>query len=93
MVNIQLLFFMGDVGSFAFGTSLGVVAMLTNTLFLLPVIGILFVVEAGSSLIQIVRKKVFHRKIFVSAGLTRRGNSGLISNRSRKKTGHKSTCQ
>ena len=28
-------FLMGDVGSFAFGTSLGVIAMLTNTLFLL----------------------------------------------------------
>ena len=27
-------FFMGDVGSFAYGTSLGVVAMMTNTLFL-----------------------------------------------------------
>jgi phospho-N-acetylmuramoyl-pentapeptide-transferase len=52
-------FFMGDVGSFAFGTSLGVVAMLTNTLFLLPVIGVLFVVEAGSSLIQITSKRFF----------------------------------
>ena len=60
-------FFMGDVGSFAFGTSLGVVAMMTNTLFLLPIIGILFVVEAGSSLLQIISKKLFHRKIFVSA--------------------------
>lgn len=60
-------FFMGDVGSFAFGTSLGVVAMLTNTLFLLPIIGILFVVEAGSSLIQILSKRLFHRKIFLSA--------------------------
>lgn len=60
-------FFMGDVGSFAFGTSLGVVAMLTNTLFLLPVIGILFVIEAGSSLIQITSKKFFHRKVFISA--------------------------
>jgi phospho-N-acetylmuramoyl-pentapeptide-transferase len=60
-------FFMGDVGSFALGTSLGVVAMLTNTLFLLPVIGIVFVIEAGSSLIQIVSKRVFKRKIFISA--------------------------
>ncbi|MDO8335297.1 MAG: phospho-N-acetylmuramoyl-pentapeptide-transferase [Candidatus Saccharibacteria bacterium] len=60
-------FFMGDVGSFALGASLGVVAMLTNTLFLLPIIGLLFVVEAGSSLIQIFSKKVFHRKIFLSA--------------------------
>lgn len=60
-------FFMGDTGSFALGTSLGVVAMLTNTLFLLPIIGILFVVEAGSSLSQIISKRFFHRKIFVSA--------------------------
>lgn len=60
-------FFMGDVGSFALGTSLGVVAMLTNTLVLLPVIGALFVVEAGSSLLQITSKKLFHRKIFISA--------------------------
>lgn len=60
-------FFMGDVGSFAFGTSLGVVAMLTDSLFLLPIIGIIFVAEAGSSLVQIVSKKYFHRKIFISA--------------------------
>lgn len=62
-------FFMGDVGSFALGTSLGVVAMLTNSFFLLPVIGIVFVVEAGSSLVQIFSKKVFHRKLFKSAPL------------------------
>lgn len=60
-------FFMGDVGSFAFGVSLGVVAMLTDALFLLPLIGAVFVIEAGSSLIQIVSKRVFGRKVFVSA--------------------------
>lgn len=60
-------FFMGDVGSFALGTALGVVAMLTNTLLLLPVIAAVFVVEAGSSLIQILSKRLFHKKIFVSA--------------------------
>lgn len=60
-------FFMGDVGSFALGTSLGVVAMLTNSFFLLPVIGFIFVVEAASSLIQIFSKKVFKRKVFISA--------------------------
>ena len=60
-------FFMGDVGSFAYGTALGVVAMLTNTLFLLPIIGALFVVEAGSSLIQITSKRLFHKKVFLSA--------------------------
>lgn len=60
-------FIMGDVGSFALGASLGVVAMLTNTLLLLPIIGIVFVIEAGSSLIQIFSKKIFKRKIFISA--------------------------
>ncbi len=60
-------FFMGDVGSFAYGVTLGVVAILTNSLLLLPVIGILFVVEAGSSLIQIVSKRVFKKKVFISA--------------------------
>lgn len=60
-------FIMGDVGSFSLGASLGVVAMLTNTLFLLPIIGVLFVAEAGSSLIQIISKRYFGRKIFISA--------------------------
>lgn len=60
-------FFMGDVGSFAYGVTLGVVAILTNSLLLLPIIGILFVVEAGSSLIQIVAKRFFKRKVFISA--------------------------
>lgn len=60
-------FMMGDTGSFALGAALGVVAMLTNTLFLLPIIGIVFVAEAGSSLIQIFSKKIFKRKIFISA--------------------------
>lgn len=60
-------FFMGDVGSFAYGTALGVVAMLTDTLFLLPVIGFVFVLEGGSSLVQIVSKKFFKRRVFISA--------------------------
>ena len=60
-------FFMGDVGSFSLGTALGVVAMLTDTLFLLPLIGLVFVAEAGSSLLQIASKKILHRKIFIAA--------------------------
>ncbi len=51
-------FFMGDVGSFGLGTALGVVAMLTDTVLLLPLIGIVFVAEAGSSLLQISSKKL-----------------------------------
>ncbi len=60
-------FMMGDTGSFAIGAGLGVVAMMTNSFFLLPIIGIVFVVEAGSSLIQIFWKKVFHKKLLISA--------------------------
>lgn len=58
-------FFMGDVGSFALGTSLGVVAMLTDTVALLPIIGIVFVAEAGSVILQITSKKLRNgKKIF-----------------------------
>lgn len=60
-------FMMGDTGSFALGAGLGVVAMMTNAFFLLPIIGGLFVIEAGSSLIQILSKEIFHKKIFISA--------------------------
>lgn len=60
-------FMMGDVGSFALGTSLGVVAMLTNAIFLLPIIGILLVVEISSSAIQIASKRLRGKKIFISA--------------------------
>lgn len=60
-------FMMGDTGSFALGAGLGVVAMMTNAFLLLPVIGVMLVVEAGSSLIQMFSKKVFHKKVFISA--------------------------
>ena len=55
-------FFMGDVGSFALGTSLGVVAMMTDTILILPIIAIVFVAEAGSSLLQILSKRLRHGK-------------------------------
>jgi phospho-N-acetylmuramoyl-pentapeptide-transferase len=58
-------FFMGDVGSFALGTALGVVAMLTDTVTLLPLIGIVFVAETGSVIAQIASKKLRNgKKIF-----------------------------
>lgn len=60
-------FMMGDVGSFALGAGLGVVAMMTNAFLLLPIIGVLLVVEAGSSLLQMIWKKVFKRKLLISA--------------------------
>jgi phospho-N-acetylmuramoyl-pentapeptide-transferase len=60
-------FFMGDSGAFALGTTLGVIAVLTNAIVVLPIIGGVFVLEAGSSLLQITSKKLFKRKIFLSA--------------------------
>jgi phospho-N-acetylmuramoyl-pentapeptide-transferase len=60
-------FFMGDVGSFALGTALGVVAMLTDTVLLLPIIGLVFVFETGSVALQVLSKKLRHgKKIFIS---------------------------
>lgn len=60
-------FFMGDTGSMGLGTTLGVVALLTNSALFLPVIGLLYVLESSSVLAQITSKKVFKRKLFKSA--------------------------
>ena len=61
-------FFMGDTGSMALGATLGVLAMLTNSVLVLPIIGFVFVMEAASVIIQVASKKLRHgKKIFKSA--------------------------
>ena len=60
-------FIMGDTGSMGLGVLLAIVAFLTNSVLLLPLFGFIFVVEAGSALIQIFSKKVFKKKVFLSA--------------------------
>jgi phospho-N-acetylmuramoyl-pentapeptide-transferase len=62
-------FFMGDTGSMGLGVILALVAFLTNTVFLLPIIGIVFVAEAGSTIVQLFWKKVFGRKVLLSSPL------------------------
>lgn len=62
-------FFMGDTGAFALGATLAVLAFLTNTVLLLPIIGLIFFVEALSSLLQWVSKRFWKRKIFLIAPL------------------------
>lgn len=57
-------FFMGDTGSMSLGMTLGVIAFLTNTVYLLPFIGFILMIEALSTIIQIVSKKFFKRKVF-----------------------------
>lgn len=60
-------FFMGDTGSMGLGVLLAIVAFLTNTVFILPIIGIIFVIEALSFFLQIIWRKLFKRKLFLSA--------------------------
>jgi phospho-N-acetylmuramoyl-pentapeptide-transferase len=57
-------FFMGDTGSMSLGMALGVIAFLTNTVYLLPFIAFIPMIEAITTIIQIVSKKVFRRKVF-----------------------------
>ena len=61
-------FFMGDTGSMALGMTLGVVAFLTDTVVLLPLIALVPYIEGLSAVIQIASKKLRHgKKVFLSA--------------------------
>ncbi len=62
-------FFMGDTGSMGLGVLLAVVAFLTNSIFLLGLIGFVFMAEAASFLLQLLWRKAFHKKLFLSAPL------------------------
>ncbi len=61
-------FFMGDVGSFSLGTALGVIAMQTDTIYVLPVIGLVYVAETGSVIINRLSKKLRGgKRVFLSS--------------------------
>jgi phospho-N-acetylmuramoyl-pentapeptide-transferase len=61
-------FFMGDVGSFALGTALGIIALQTDTVYVLPIIGAVYVMETGSVIINRTSKKLRHgKKVFLSS--------------------------
>ena len=49
---------MGDTGSTSMGVTLAIVALYTNTVFILPFVGFIFVVEALSTIIQLLSKKI-----------------------------------
>ncbi|MBI3589700.1 MAG: phospho-N-acetylmuramoyl-pentapeptide-transferase [Candidatus Liptonbacteria bacterium] len=59
-------FFMGDTGSMSLGITIGVIAMLTNTVLLLPFFGIILVAESLSVIAQMISKKTRGKKIFLS---------------------------
>jgi phospho-N-acetylmuramoyl-pentapeptide-transferase len=61
--------FLGDVGALAFGATLAVVGLLIGKIMAIVIIGGLFVMEIGSSLIQLLSKKFLGRKIFAVAPL------------------------
>jgi len=60
-------FYMGETGSMGLCASLAVVAFLTNSVMVLPIIGILLAVEAGSVIIQLLSKRFRGKKIFLAA--------------------------
>ena len=60
-------FFGGDTLSMSLGICFGVVLMLTNTLWLLPFLGIIFFLESGSVILQVFSKKFLKKKIFLSS--------------------------
>jgi len=61
--------FMGDAGSLAMGATLAVVSLITGQILLLPLIGIIFVLQVGSDVLQIGYYKMTHKRIFKMAPL------------------------
>ncbi len=53
---------MGDVGSLSLGATLAVVALMTGQWLLLPLVGIMFVAEALSVMLQVAYFKLTHGK-------------------------------
>jgi phospho-N-acetylmuramoyl-pentapeptide-transferase len=62
------LFFMGDTGALALGGALGVIALMTDQVLILPFIGFVFVLETLSVIIQLTSKRLRGgKKVFRSA--------------------------
>ncbi|MDD3486765.1 MAG: phospho-N-acetylmuramoyl-pentapeptide-transferase [Candidatus Moranbacteria bacterium] len=59
-------FFMGDTGSTSLGATLAVVAILTDSTIVLPIVCVIYVIESLSVIIQLTSKKFFGKKIFHS---------------------------
>ncbi len=59
-------FYMTEVGILALTTTLSVVAFLTDSIFVLPIIAGILVMEVGSVILQLLSKKFRGKKIFLS---------------------------
>lgn len=60
-------FYMGETGIMGLTVTLAVIAFLTNSVFFLPIIGLVLVIESASVIIQLFSKKFLGRKVFLSA--------------------------
>lgn len=61
-------FYMGETGILGLTTVLAVIAFLTNSVLLLPIIGMVLVIESASVLIQLASKKLRNgKKVFLAA--------------------------
>jgi len=60
-------FYMGETGMMGLCAALTVVAFLTDSVLILPVIGFLLVLESGSVILQLLSKKLRHKKILLAA--------------------------
>lgn len=56
--------FLGDVGALSFGATLAVIGLILGKNFVLPIIGGVFILEVSMSLVQILSKKIFGKKVF-----------------------------
>ncbi len=61
--------FMGDVGSLAIGSALGLIAIIVKQEFIFFIISILFVAEAASVILQVGSYKLRGKRIFLMAPL------------------------
>jgi phospho-N-acetylmuramoyl-pentapeptide-transferase len=60
---------LGDTGSLSFGATFALIGLLLGKSLLLPIIGLVFVAEIGTSLLQLLSKKFLKRKFFPVAPL------------------------
>lgn len=61
-------FYMGDTGAMSLGVTLGIIALLTQSVLILPIIGFIFVIESLTTIIQILSKKYRSgKKVFLSS--------------------------
>jgi phospho-N-acetylmuramoyl-pentapeptide-transferase len=59
-------FFDGNTGSFSVGIAIVLMSFFTKSTLLLPLMAPIFVLEAGSVILQLFSKKFFKKKIFLS---------------------------